>query len=123
MIKNYISVAQMVEHIVALCSATNVFVLWCERTGQAYSLADCEEVCIPRIKSPISYAIALHEFGHQLGRYQKSKRVLVREVWAWNWARQNALIWNERMEQRARLSLKYYQMREQRLGPTWDLMP
>ena len=41
----------------------------------------------------LSYATAMHEIGHILGRYQNSRRVMVRESWAWVWARRNALMW------------------------------
>ena len=56
-----------------------------------------DEVQIPPIRSDVTYAVALHEIGHNLGRHQNSRRSIVREVWAWRWARTNALIWTPRM--------------------------
>jgi hypothetical protein len=46
----------------------------------------------PRIRSTRTYALALHEIGHCLGRYQKSRSVITIERWAWRWAKSNALI-------------------------------
>src|SRR5258708_39773715 len=60
------------------------------------------------IKSGISYATALHEVGHILGRHQHSNSTMVRERWAWHWARVNALIWTPAMEQSARKALEWY---------------
>jgi predicted Zn-dependent protease len=42
--------------------------------------------------------VALHEIGHVLGRHQRSKRSVVRERWAWRWARANALQWDHVQE-------------------------
>jgi hypothetical protein len=66
-----------------------------------------KEVCIPHIKSPIAYATALHEIGHILGRHQQSKDSMVRERWAWQWAKRNALIWTPVMDQHAVTSLGF----------------
>ena len=54
------------------------------------------------IEFRISYASALHEIGHLRGRHQRSSSTLVRERWAWEWARANALIWTPAMENSAR---------------------
>jgi hypothetical protein len=45
-------------------------------------------IVIPPIRSASSYAIALHEIGHLRGRHQQSRREIVRERWAWAWARE-----------------------------------
>jgi hypothetical protein len=63
------------------------------------------EIWIPRIRSIVSYAVALHEIGHIRGRYQRSRSVMVRERWAWQWARENALSWSPAMERVAVKSL------------------
>jgi hypothetical protein len=70
------------------------------------------EITLPRVKSPISYAVALHELGHICGRYQRSRRVMVRERWAWAWARKNALIWTPRLERYATEALSWYAARQ-----------
>jgi hypothetical protein len=46
-----------------------------------------------------------------LGRYQGSGHVLVREHWAWQWARRNALFWTPAMERYALAAIKWYEPR------------
>ena len=60
---------------------------------EAYGAAD--EIMVRPIKSSITYAVAPHEIGHNLGRNQKSWLPMVRERWAWQWARVNALNWTD----------------------------
>jgi hypothetical protein len=55
-----------------------------------------------------TYSVALHEIGHILGRYQQSSCSMVRERWAWQWAKRNALIWTPRMALLAADSLQWY---------------
>src|SRR5262245_6671078 len=64
------------------------------------------EIFISPIRSEISYATALHELGHIFGRHQHSRSEMVRERWAWKWARANALVWTPRMERDARKAME-----------------
>jgi hypothetical protein len=73
------------------------------------------ELQLPPVRSSISYATALHEIGHAKGRYQNSRSVMTRERAAWQWARENALIWTETMERRALNALAWY---AKRVSPT-----
>jgi hypothetical protein len=100
-----VRVADMRRHVEELCQQHEIEFLWCRRPMDAW--ADCEHatVCIAPIKSRVSYATALHEIGHLRGRYQGSRDSMVRERWAWRWARANALIWTSRMESDRRKSL------------------
>lgn len=102
---------EMHGHVLALCSQRDIVVTWCRRISQAHALNTCEEICIPPIKSAGSYAVALHEIGHVLGRHQGSAHLLVRERWAWQWARKNAMAWTPAMETQARRSLSWYEAR------------
>ena len=43
------------------------------------------------------YVSALHELGHLLGKNQASS-ILKRELYAWIWARDKALVWTETAE-------------------------
>jgi hypothetical protein len=99
---------EMNEHVRSLCVQNEIFVSECRRPNQALALPECNEVMIPPVRSAISYAVALHEIGHLLGRYQQSKSTMVRERWAWQWARKNARLWTSGMEQRAKDSLAWY---------------
>jgi hypothetical protein len=67
------------------------------------------EVRIPPIKSPACYAVALHEIGHVKGRFQLSKKLMVREQWAWRWARDNSLTWTAAMEREWQACLRRYE--------------
>ena len=90
---------------------------WVKRTDKAYSLREADgaadEVQTPPIRSALTYATALHEIGHIRGHCQTQQhRLLTREFWAWEWARQNALIWTPAMERSRRESLAWYAARE-----------
>lgn len=50
---------------------------------------------ISPVKTAVTYAIALHEMGHVVGK-QSGKRI-DKEVQAWEWAEANALKWTETM--------------------------
>jgi hypothetical protein len=102
------TVNQLRSHVLALCQRQEIIVRWVERPSKAYAVREVQEIGIPRIKSQVSYATALHEIGHILGRNQASKHVLVRERWAWNFARTTALLWTPTMERCAMGSLSWY---------------
>jgi CRISPR/Cas system-associated endonuclease Cas3-HD len=58
-----------------------------ERTeDEAYALREADgvadEVQTPPIRCAITYAVALHEIGNILGRYQRSRKRMVVERWA-----------------------------------------
>jgi hypothetical protein len=113
---------EMRERVMELCLDREITVTWCKRISRSYALNEWEEICITPVKSTISYAIALHEVGHILGRHQRSSYVLVRERWAWNWARQNARKWTPAMEAHAQKSFAWYeaQIKSAGLNPTTD---
>jgi hypothetical protein len=88
-----------------------VEVRWIDRPTRAHASLEAGVITVPRIRSAISYATALHEVGHFLGRHQRSRSRLVRERWAWVWARRNARVWTPPMERHARESLDWYAAR------------
>jgi hypothetical protein len=103
---------KMREHVMALIEEHDIIVSWCKRPWRATGCKELWEIPIPPIKSAISYATALHEIGHILGRFQSSRSKMVREKWAWRWAEANALLWTTGME-RDRLScLEWYVSRK-----------
>jgi hypothetical protein len=110
-----------IERLVARLNADNspddmVEVQWIENDeGGLISRADGGKgrvrfIQLPTIRSEINYVTALHEFGHVHGRYQRSREI-VRERWAWQWARDNALAWTPAMEREAKKCLQTYDER------------
>jgi hypothetical protein len=63
------------------------------------------ELRLPPVRSILSYATALHEIGHWKSCHGSSHNIMVRERWAWRWARENALIWTPAMERLEKKSL------------------
>jgi hypothetical protein len=74
------------------------------------------ELQLPVINDARDYAVALHEFGRLLGRYQTSRNSLTRERWAWAWARKEALHWTTEMEAEATEAL-----RQLKLSAPWRM--
>src|SRR5262245_25812298 len=104
------------RHVEELCAANRIR-WWPLRSSRdaAYALrAEYDEGTVggeswaPPVRGDLSYATALHEIGHILGQHQNSQRKLVRERWAWIWARQNARTWTQRMERDAQRCLQWY---------------
>ena len=84
-----------------------LIVHWTTDRDNACMISD-NELHLPVIRDAKDYATALHELGHLLGRYQRSNNALLRERWAWVWARRTALTWTRTMEAEAVASLAWY---------------
>ena len=103
----------MRQHFESLAAEHDILLdmRWVKRADRAYALRErdgaSDEVQIAPIRSAITYATALHEIGHILGRYQDSHRSMTRERWAWQWARENAIVWTAAMERCAVQSLRH----------------
>ena len=98
---------EMRRHIQHMINKHGLVTSQCDRPSQAWASRELEEICIPPIKSAISYAAVLHEIGHIQGRYPSSRHSLVRELAAWRWARQQALTWTPAMERTCASSLAW----------------
>jgi hypothetical protein len=107
----------MTRHILNLCERHSIEIEWRRRGGLASR--EFGFISIPPIRSAITYAVALHEIGHVLGRHQTSRSVIVRERWAWAWARHNAIAWTPAMERAALRSLAWYERRRWPPVPTF----
>src|SRR5262249_41385169 len=97
-----------IEELLARLEHDNIRIVWIRRPARARVLCfsgDVFELQLPPVRSAISYATALHEIGHVLGPHQNSRRAMVRERWAWQWARSLALVWTPTMECHAAKSL------------------
>jgi hypothetical protein len=113
------SVAAMHEHVTALIDKHQIVHYQTRSTTRAWSLREAEEIHTPPVKTWKSYITALHEIGHLLGRHQLSPHVMVRERWAWRWARQHALVWAPWMERYAEESLAWYAARARSIDAKW----
>jgi hypothetical protein len=82
------AIAQLRAHVVRVRKANRI-----ENNYERHASASYRppEIWIRPIRSPRAYAVALHEIGHIIGRYQMKKSVMVRERWAWEWARRKRL--------------------------------
>ena len=118
------TIADLERHFLSLCADEEAAIQWCDRPSKALAVSDgeFELICAPRIKSAISYAVAMHELGQIKGRYQRSRHQIVRERWAWEWAKRNAMVWTPRMERYAIASMHWYlrrRIRQQRRTTTF----
>ena len=93
-----------ITHISELAAEHDIEVEGHSSGGRAYRRR--RRVKIRPVKSPVTYAIALHELGHILGR--NSGRRIDKEVQAWEWAKANALVWTKRMNDTKRDCLISY---------------
>jgi Phage integrase family len=117
-----LTIEEMRQHIVSFeqhGQPGDLVIHWLLRGRSGQAKAIIENVFIPPIRSELSYATALHEIGHIFGRYQRSRSVMVRERWAWEWARANALVWTPRMERSARAALAWYRSRAAKIDAHW----
>jgi hypothetical protein len=113
------TLAAMQQHVKTLTEGQDITVRWIQRPGRGQSAREWRETFVAPVKSPISYIVALHEIGHLLGRHQGSSRVMVRERWAWKWARQNALIWAPAFDRYVSESLDWYASRARSIDAKW----
>lgn len=103
---------RMRQHVMSIAEERGVQIEW-RNNYRAWSVRGMDLVSIPAIKGPISYAVALHELGHCLGRYQASQSTVIRERWAWDWAKRNAIVWTPRMERYVQACLRWYLARSE----------
>jgi hypothetical protein len=80
---------------------------WIEEMWMPTANHETGTLLLHPIQSEAAYAIALHEIGHL--RQERHDDVLVEERRAWDWARDNALIWTPTMELVAERSIRDYE--------------
>lgn len=81
--------------------ADDLHIHWIGDREEALTITDNRspvEIRLPHIRSALDFATCLHELGHVSGRYQHSKSSRTRERWAWEYAREHALVWTAEME-------------------------
>ena len=67
----------MRQHIADVCAAHDIWVRYDDNVREPYAIRKAygatDEIMVRPIKSPITYAVALHEIGHLLGRNQMAR--------------------------------------------------
>ena len=76
------------------------------RQCNALAFPNAKVAVCPPITSVRSYVVVLHEVGHNRDRSSYGK--LAREVFAWRWAREHALVWDEEAQNCMVDSLRSY---------------
>tara|TARA_Y100001938_G_scaffold145533_1_gene222394 strand:+ start:1534 stop:1938 length:405 start_codon:yes stop_codon:yes gene_type:complete len=77
------------------------------KSNRGWACKEENYIEIPAVKSPTTYALALHELGHCLGKRQSETR-LKSEIGAWEWALENAFFWKPSMTKKMRRGLESY---------------
>jgi hypothetical protein len=104
---------QMAAHVAAVCKENRIVIGSHSRGGRAWRVprgAPTDHrgrINIRPVKSAVTYAVALHEIGHVLGKWQSRPR-LESEAGAWLWARENARCWTPRMDATMRKAMDSY---------------
>ena len=102
----------MALHIQELCAEHGITVRYqslSDTDPRYYARPSDRLIQIRPTKNTGYYVSALHELGHILGRFQSwEKSRLTRELWAWVWARQNALVWTETADRIMRQAMDSY---------------
>lgn len=98
--------AIMHSHIESLLLRNQISVEWTAKPGTGRARRKTKWVRLSPVKSEITYAIALHEIGHVLGDYPKTR--IDKEVAAWQWAKAYAVVWTPTMQDAAAKRLNKY---------------
>ena len=94
----------MAAHITKLCHQHGILVRPHSSGGRAS--VSRRIIWIRPVKSAVTYAMALHELGHILGK-QPARRI-DRELAAWEWAKANVVLWDDRMDRERSTCLTSY---------------
>jgi hypothetical protein len=98
-------IGRMRDHVARLIGYHEIVYQPVERIRQSkcfpWSRGEKPVVQFPPVWSEITYAVALHELGHALGRQANHVDEIVREQDAWDWARTHAITWTPKMERLA----------------------
>lgn len=83
------TVQNMADHVAVLADEHGVTVETHSRGGRAWRRT--RRISVRPVKSVVTYAVAMHEMGHIVGRGAGSGPRLQQEAAAWRWAILNAL--------------------------------
>ena len=113
----------MALHVMELCATHNIQVKYQsleDETPRYWARPLERKIQIRPTKNTGYYVSALHELGHILGERQMQRnRRLTRELYAWIWAREKALVWTETAERIMRRAMDSYGWTD-RQKEIWD---
>ena len=102
----------MALHVQQLCAENGITVTYQsmhDEVPRYYAQPASRVICIRPTKNTGYYVSALHELGHIVGKRQSPKfSTLTRELHAWIWARETALVWTETAERIMRRAMDSY---------------
>lgn len=102
----------MALHVQQLCAENNITVTYQsmhDDVPRYYAQPASKLICIRPTKNTGYYVSALHELGHILGDKQgRDSSLLDKELYAWVWARKQALVWTETAERIMRRAMDSY---------------
>lgn len=102
----------MALHVQELCAEHRITVRYQKlsaRVPQYWANPNKREIQIRPTKNTGYYVSALHEIGHIVGLKQEPHNdTLTKELWAWIWAKENALVWTETAERIMREAMDSY---------------
>lgn len=101
----------MALHIQELCAIHNITVKYQSLHDEVplyYAQRDTRTIKIRPTKNTGYYVSALHEIGHIVGDNQRNCPRLTQELYAWVWARENALVWTDTAERIMRRAMDSY---------------
>tara|TARA_R100001510_G_C7598282_1_gene165696 strand:- start:173 stop:553 length:381 start_codon:yes stop_codon:yes gene_type:complete len=103
---------EMAMHVQELCAAHDITVKYQSLNDEVpryYAQPQSRVIQIRPTKNTGYYVSALHEIGHIIGERQgPSISTLTKELYAWIWARQNALVWTDTAERIMRCAMDSY---------------
>ncbi len=103
---------EMALHVQELCAAHGITVKYQSLNDEVpryYAQPHSRVIQIRPTKNTGYYVSALHEIGHIIGERQgPSISTLTKELYAWIWARENALVWTETAERIMRRAMDSY---------------
>jgi hypothetical protein len=104
------SIIRLAKHIEQICEAHKITIIYSPHRNDGSAQRYLRQIMISPVRSHLSYATALHELGHLLGSHQDpTLPSMVQEVDAWNWAKNNALMWTPAMHRDMMKALRSYQ--------------
>ena len=102
----------MALHIQQICAENGVQVKYQslnDATPNYWARPAHKMIQIRPTKNTGYYVSALHELGHILGKHQGSDSpTLTKELYAWIWAKENALVWTDTAERIMRRAMDSY---------------